>query len=302
MYNAQPLTQITKQDRTAVIRALRRGATYVGNNTALDVQDPLGQNGQEPGGATVIQIPTISLFDITQSYTAYILAAVFTIIFVAFVVFIVYDLSLNHTTYTSSSAHGILARANNHDHLVSDSSGLKKSNSQRIHNRLMVKVLRAEEIWDQYAHLKDSTDNLLGQLGPAPLFYNVYELNDAITHSTGESTLCDPIFASMELTCCCFAETLDKMICRGDGPVKFVTGPSPHMEPKIFQVSCDLFRTEKRLYDQEDKKKLSIYLGISADYINQTVPKYANGFTADNHNECVVKMNFMCVTIPEPPT
>ncbi len=171
----------------------------------------------------------------------------------------------------------------------------------------MVKILRAEEIWDHYNHLPDDSGQRRVQSGKTTLFYNIYDLNDELTHmATGASAMCEPIISSIELSCCCFAEKLDQMICHDDEPTQ-LAAPAPlvgDIQFKVFQVSCDLFHLGKsKLVDQTDRdekednrqRSVSVYLGLSFDYINQTLPQFTDGFTTDNHNECTLKMNFMCV-------
>jgi hypothetical protein len=295
--------QTTDHDRNLVIRTLRQQAlhgisrtklvTKVGGETSLDMKEHIRRHegdleqGEEPLTKTIIQIPTISLLDITQSYTSYVLMGVFAIIFVALVVFIVYDLSVHTHSHLSFNQKA------EPDHSEMAHSGLKKSTKQ-LHNRMMVKVLHAEEIWDHYKHLSD--DRRLVHSGTTVLFYNIYDLNDELTHGrTGESAVCDPIISSVELSCCCFAEKLDQTICHGDDPSQIATSTLPHdVQIKVFQVSCDLFHFGQKP-DGEKTKHLSVYLGLSGDYINQTLPQYTNGFTSDNHNECTLKMKFMCV-------
>jgi hypothetical protein len=239
--------------------------------------------------------------DSTPSWLLWLLAITFFIVFVTFTVYIVYDLAIHHGIHDSRhlmDSHSSHTKVQGQDSKVQLSPddgahfgvALKKS-EQKIQNRILVKVLRYNEIWDHYR--PNST-----QLSPK-LVYNIYEMTEELVSHPHDQ--CEPIFSSIEISCCCFAEKIDRMLCHNDEPIKMSS--TDHRDIKIFQVMCDLLHGKSTKSRRSATPKgagydrgPSIYLGLSYDYVNQTMPQFSDGLEADNNNECTLKMNFMCIS------
>jgi len=280
-------TPLLNDQRTRMVKILRNHTKSVTGETNVDLLDIINRK------STNTTKNTIAL-EVTNNYTMWILVVVFALTFVGLVVFIVYDLTIHHGV-------GIITNAEptSQEHVVKklirqQPIMLEQKTKQTLQNRILVKVLHGEEIWDNYKGL-NYTLLSLGHDGTLLMGYNMYSMEPDYVHTTDQ---CEPIVSSVEVSCCCFFEKFDKMLCNDDNPIRITTPslPDKNIETRTFKITCELLYGKRGGKSTQHHNPI-LYLGLSTDYVNQTSPQYFEGFVVDNHNECTLKMSFVCFTV-----
>ena len=282
---------------------LLRNQSKPNSDTNVDLSDVINPNHHSPSD-TQHQEPILNRhpIDTTQTYTACILITVFAIVFIGLIVFIAYDLTIHHETLSLeiASIKNPPLSGGSKPNSPKDNNRLSSvAKRKQIHNKMLVKIIQADELWDHYEHVNYTIDKSRVNLKQKILMgYNAYDMDNDFFRNTIDDK-CEPIISSITASCCCFFEKMDRLMCDNDEPIEF-SSPSTEglIDIKLYQITCELLYSKKMVNSNSIQYHTPIlYLGLSLDYVNQTAPQYFEGFVVDNHSECTLKITFVCLTM-----
>jgi hypothetical protein len=246
----------------------------------------------------VIDISRNKALEVTTNYTACALIVTFLLITIGLVVFIIYDVAVHHGENIGTTSLGAkVQEVSERDNYAT----LKlQKYSKTVQQQVVAKILTNKDIWESYGNSSDFESDYI--------IYNVFEIT--------EDNTCDILFSSIQFSCCCFLDVIDKMLCNTDPPFKFSidnynvkkdTNTSKLLD--VFQIVCNIVYNngmEQNGIDESlkrhdlakgfEKKKPLIYMGLTTGYVKYSEPAEIEGFlVGDGQNECTLKTSFFCL-------
>jgi hypothetical protein len=213
---------------------------------------------------------------------ACIIVSLLVVVFVGLFVYLIYDLVANNGEFRVHQRGDAIISP-----LADQASAPRRSGN-------WIYVTTAKLLDAQSISLYTSTSPTLEE--EADLHYMVLNFTNADT----QTHTCSPVWSSVELSCCCFVDRIDKMFCQDDDPLQMTyLDDLNQLKDWSFSLACDLlYPGSAATRGDNETKDIAppppphlpwIYLGLSKDYIS-----YNKNQLPLTKNECTLKIRLLC--------